>query len=67
MPRPLDFHPLLTASNGVGGYHLRILFTRPVPTPQLFGFLQALVRDYRTVDLPVVPETFPKQSGPVKY
>jgi hypothetical protein len=55
------FHPLLTDSNGKGGYHLRILFREPVPTPDLFQFLRWLVADHADLGLTAPPETFPKQ------
>jgi hypothetical protein len=59
--RRLGFRPLLTDSNGKGGYHLRFLLREPVPTPQVFNFLRWLTRDHATLDLPNRPETFPKQ------
>lgn len=58
----LGFQPLLTASNGKGGYHLRTLFRAPVPTAQVFAFLRWLIRDYAYYGLPTPPETFPKQA-----
>jgi hypothetical protein len=65
--RDRGFEPLLTASNGRGGYHLRVLFREPVPTPRLFSFLRHLVRDHVGLGLGVAPEVFPKQPGPVRY
>jgi hypothetical protein len=67
--RTLGFRPLLTASNGVGGYHLLVLFSRPVPTPLVFAFLRWLTSDHAARGLPVAPETFPKQAhvAPGKY
>jgi hypothetical protein len=59
--RGLGFAPLLTDSNGAGGYHLRTLFSGPVPTPLVFAFLQWLVADHAEHGLPHRPETFPKQ------
>jgi hypothetical protein len=53
--------PLLTTSDGKGGLHLRTLFSRPVPTPLLFAWLQALTEDYSALGLYKQPETFPKQ------
>jgi hypothetical protein len=55
------FHPLLTDSNGKGGYHLRILLCQPVPTQMVHRFLVWLTSDYARVALPTPPETFPKQ------
>jgi hypothetical protein len=59
--RDLGFSPLLTDSNGKGGFHLRALFREPVPTPLVFAFLHWLIRDHAARGLPNPPETFPKQ------
>jgi hypothetical protein len=55
------FRPLLTESNGQGGYHLRVLFSEPAPTQTVHRFLAWLIADHAKVGLPVVPEIFPKQ------
>jgi hypothetical protein len=60
--RGLGFAPLLTDSNGKGGYHLRALFQEPVATPRLFTFLRWLTADHACHGLPAKPETFPKQA-----
>jgi hypothetical protein len=67
--RGLGFMPLLTDSNGKGGFHLLAIFNGPVPTPQVFAFGRWLVRDHAEHGLPVAPETFPKQPyiAPGKY
>jgi hypothetical protein len=57
----LGIVPLLTGSNGAGGYHLRVIFREPVPTPRVFAFLQWLVADFKDLGLAAQPETFPKQ------
>jgi hypothetical protein len=57
----LGLHPLLYSSDGMGGLHLRTLFTRAVPTPLLYAWLQGLVNDYASLGLFARPETFPKQ------
>jgi hypothetical protein len=59
--RQLGFAPLLTDSNGRGGYHLRTLFTEPAPTSLVFAFLHWLTADHAEHGLPHRPETFPKQ------
>jgi putative DNA primase/helicase len=59
--RNLGFAPLLTDSNGKGGYHLRALFAEPIPTADAFEFACWLVSDYSAHGLPAAPETFPKQ------
>jgi hypothetical protein len=64
------FHPLLTSSNGKGGFHLRLLLAEPVASERMHGFLQNLVRDHRQHGMPTAPETFPKQarlSGPTQF
>jgi hypothetical protein len=58
----LGLHPLLTASNGRGGYHLLALFVQPVPTPEVYAFLRWLVSDHARHGLPSAPETLPKQA-----
>jgi hypothetical protein len=57
------FHPLLTDSNGAGGYHLRVLLAQDVPAARLYHFLRGLVADYERAGLSAPPETFPKQAG----
>lgn len=59
--RSRGFRPLLTTSNGKGGYHLRILFKTPAPTADLFQWLRRLVADHAQHGLTAPPETFPKQ------
>lgn len=58
----LGFDPILTDSNGKGGYHLRVIFAEPVPTPRVFTFAQWLVADHEKLGLASAPETFPKQA-----
>jgi hypothetical protein len=58
----LGFHPLLTTSNGAGGYHLRFLLDAPAPSPRVFAFLRALTADHAAHGLTARPETFPKQA-----
>jgi hypothetical protein len=59
----LGFHPLLTESDGKGGYHLHVVFSEPVPAARMFSFLCWLVTDYATIGLPGPPETYPKQPA----
>jgi hypothetical protein len=58
----LGFTPLLTDSDGRGGFHLLALFCEPVATPRVFDFLRWLVRDHAAHGLVAPPETFPKQA-----
>jgi hypothetical protein len=60
--RAQGFHPLLTESNGLGGYHLGVLLAEPVPTDRMYWFLKQLVADHARHGLPSAPEQFPKQS-----
>ena len=55
------FRPLLSESNGAGGYHLRVLLAEAVPADRLFYFLQGLTQDYARLGFPKPPEQFPKQ------
>jgi putative DNA primase/helicase len=57
----LGFAPVLSDSNGRGGFHLRVIFRDPVPTPRTFALMRWLVRDYASHGLTSAPETFPKQ------
>jgi hypothetical protein len=57
----LGFCPLLTDSNGRGGFHLRALFCEPVPSAKVYAFLRWLVADHASYGLTAPPETFPKQ------
>jgi hypothetical protein len=52
---------LLTDSNGAGGYHLRVLFREPVPTPKVFALLRRLTHDHARHGISHQPECFPKQ------
>jgi hypothetical protein len=65
----LRFGPLLTDSNGKGGFHLLPLFSCPVSTLRVFAFLQWLTADHARHGLTARPETFPKQPwiAPGKY
>jgi hypothetical protein len=55
------FRPLLTTSNGKGGYHLRVLLAEAIDAARLFHFLRRLTADHRTFGLAAPPERFPKQ------
>src|SRR5262249_2428468 len=54
--RRLGFDPLLTDSNGAGGYHLLIPLARAAPTPRVFAFLRRLTADHAAHGLPAPPE-----------
>jgi hypothetical protein len=55
------FQPLLTDSNGRGGFHLLVEFAAPLPTPRVYHFLKTLVADHAWHGMAKVPEIFPKQ------
>jgi hypothetical protein len=59
--RNMGFNPLLTDSNGRGGFHLLTVFSQQVATARVFGFLKWLTRNHAQLGLPKPPETFPKQ------
>lgn len=67
--RRLGFHPLLTDSDGKGGYHLRCFFREPVEGEKLFRFARWMTKDWRQFGFAKRPESFPKQPaiGPGKF
>lgn len=56
----MGLDPILFDSNGAGGYHLWALFSQPIPTTDVFDFVQALISDWEKQHLEKLPETFPK-------
>ena len=57
------YDPLLTSSNGAGGYHLMVLFAEPAPTRDAYALGQEIVSDCESQGLVAEPETFPKSAG----
>jgi hypothetical protein len=55
------FRPLLTASNGRGGFHLRVLLAASIDAARVYHFLHRLSSDHRRSGLDKRPEQFPKQ------
>jgi putative DNA primase/helicase len=53
--------PLLTTSNGKGGYHLRVHFREAVAGELLFRYARWMVADHNEWGFTKRPETFPKQ------
>ena len=53
------FDPLLMDSNGIGGFHLMIIFSEPMSTPSVHQFGSRLVTDYEQKGLDQKPEVFP--------
>jgi hypothetical protein len=58
----LGFAPLLTDSNGEGGFHLLAIFAEPIATKRVLAFVRWLVSDHGQYGLPSPPETYPKQA-----
>lgn len=56
------FHPLLTTSNGTGGFHLRILFQPAIEAGRVYRFLRELKSDHEKLGMAKPPEQFPKQE-----
>lgn len=54
---------LLYESNGNGGFHLWVLFDRPVPAAVLHAFGTWLVHDHAAHGFAQPPEVFPKNDG----
>ncbi len=55
------YDPLLMDTNGMGGYHIWILFGEPVPTPGVFFLANNLISDWEEQNLDMKPETYPKR------
>jgi hypothetical protein len=53
------FDPLLMDSNGIGGFHLLVIFADPMSTKSVQQFGSQLVADYERRGLDNKPETFP--------
>lgn len=56
------FRPLLTASNGAGGFHVRVLLAESLDAARVFHFLRRLTADHHAIGLDKQPEQFPKQA-----
>jgi P4 family phage/plasmid primase-like protien len=61
--RNLGFRCLLFDSNGRGGYHLLLIFDRPVETRRVYRFLKWITRNWKCLGLVTAPEVFPKQES----
>lgn len=62
----LGLHPILEDSDGQGGFHVWLIFSQPVPTPQLHSFLAraaAILRRSHSVGVEIFPAQ-PAISGP---
>jgi hypothetical protein len=59
----LGFTPLLTTSDGKGGFHLRVIFDRQISSRDVRRFGLWLTRDFAQYGLDMQPEVFPKQES----
>lgn len=59
--RALGLHVLLISSNGIGGFHIRIRFSKRIPAKLAYRLGQWLASDWKTLGLSEKPESFPKQ------
>jgi hypothetical protein len=57
--RELGLDPMLSDSNGVGGYHVWVLLDKEYPLAEVFDFADDLRSDWKERDLPRKPEIFP--------
>lgn len=57
------FDPLLMDSNGNGGFHLLLVFARPMDTRSVQRFCRQLVSDYQRLGLDHPPDLFPGSLG----
>ena len=55
----MGFDPLLIDSNGMGGFHIWVLFAFPMSTQSVHEFGRAITADFARRGLDVAPEIFP--------
>jgi hypothetical protein len=58
----LGLDPLLFDSNGIGGFHLLVVFAEPLSTQTVHDFAAQLVSDFEMRGLDQMPEIFPGTS-----
>ncbi|MEJ7848223.1 MAG: hypothetical protein WKF92_09065 [Pyrinomonadaceae bacterium] len=61
--REQNFDPILTDSNGVGGYHLLVLLDSDYPLADVYDFAADLRSDYSKFGLERKPEIFPPKRA----
>jgi hypothetical protein len=59
----MGFDPLLMDSNGKGGYHLLVVFSRPMSKRSVKQFCDRLVENYDKLGLDQLPDIFPGSLG----
>lgn len=57
----LGLKPLLWDSNGKGGYHIDVIFDKPIPAAIAFRLGRWLIKDWKEAGFTHPPESFPKQ------
>jgi hypothetical protein len=63
----MGFDPLLMDSNGNGGFHLLVLFEKPMETKSVRQFCERFVSDFSRKGLDQAPDVFPGNTGPNHY
>lgn len=61
--REMGMDPMLSDSNGVGGYHIWVLLDREYPLADVFDFADELRSDWKELDLQRRPEIFPPKRA----
>ncbi len=57
----LGLDPLLLDSNGIGGFHLLVIFAEPMSTASVYQFGRRLLADFERRGLDQEPEIFPEK------
>jgi hypothetical protein len=63
----MGFDPILMDSNGKGGFHLLVLFEKPMETKSVRKFGDRMIADYQKQGLDQSPDLFPGTTGPNHY
>jgi hypothetical protein len=63
----MGMDPILMDSNGIGGFHLLVIFEEPMSTHDVHKFGQQLVADYARRGLEQKPEIFPDKPTWDRY
>ncbi len=58
----MGFDPLLMDSNGIGGFHVLVLFAQPMSTATVHAFGKNLVADFAIRGVDEAPQVFPGQT-----
>lgn len=57
--REMGMDPMLLDSNGVGGYHVWVLFDKEYPLADVYDFVDEIRSEWQSFNLPRKPEMFP--------